>query len=188
MKSFILSLIAVVCFIPSFSQSTKKNLSSQPLEESNVIKEYDENGNLTRYDSTYTYSWSNADTLFQANFEEITKQMDQMMKQFHQNMNLSSFTDSLFLNFSNIDLNQIQQSFESSFSTFGGKDSVIFTYPLDSTMMIPIDDIFSSEFLHQMMQNMPSIDEFISREQFQELINSRINNSKESTQEESSKK
>ncbi|MCB4234259.1 hypothetical protein LDL59_01710 [Kaistella anthropi] len=34
-------------------------MGNQPIEDIKVNKEYDENGNLIRYDSTYTYYYSN---------------------------------------------------------------------------------------------------------------------------------
>jgi hypothetical protein len=47
----------------AFGQSGNKlKPNNQPQIHSNVNREYDDKGNVIRYDSTYTWSWSNMDT------------------------------------------------------------------------------------------------------------------------------
>lgn len=63
MKRFISFSFLIVCLVLDIqAQKPKKQLNS-PKENSKVTKEYDENGNLTKFDSVYTYSWSGDTTL-----------------------------------------------------------------------------------------------------------------------------
>ena len=62
MKRFVLISFFNLCLIISVwaqNQDKKQNL---PKENSKVTKEYDEKGNLIKFDSLYTYSWSGGDT------------------------------------------------------------------------------------------------------------------------------
>ena len=64
-----------------------------------VKKEFDENGNLTRYDSVYTWSWTGGDTTLR-HFEGN----DQMLKQFFgsdsfDNDSIFTWHDSMFPDF-----------------------------------------------------------------------------------------
>lgn len=83
MRPKILLLIAVLISFSSCNaqeKESKKNASNADKGELNkpdaswkVNREYDENGNLISYDSTYVYSYSNVegDTLFDRNMEEM---------------------------------------------------------------------------------------------------------------------
>jgi len=55
-------LFIILCFsIFSFGQSTEPNITdkkNQPDVQINVNRELDNNGNVIRYDSTYSWSWS----------------------------------------------------------------------------------------------------------------------------------
>ncbi len=46
-----------------FAQCGSKDKTIQPKIHSNVNRQYDDKGNLIGYDSTYTWSWSNVDTI-----------------------------------------------------------------------------------------------------------------------------
>jgi hypothetical protein len=68
MKRFI--VILLVClglFISLLAQNPVKK-QNQPQENSKVTKEYDEKGNLIKFDSLYTYSWSDGDTTLMKSF------------------------------------------------------------------------------------------------------------------------
>ena len=66
MKNLILVLlILTVCFLGANAQQKQ----SKPEEKSIVNKEFDENGNLIKYDSTFVWSWS-GDSAFQFEFPE----------------------------------------------------------------------------------------------------------------------
>lgn len=67
MKRFVLFSVMSIClFINLIAQNTDKK-QHLPEEDSRVTREYDEKGNLTKFDSVYTYSWSN-DSAFQKSF------------------------------------------------------------------------------------------------------------------------
>jgi hypothetical protein len=66
MKRFALFSFMTMCLI-LYSLAQKPNQKSKsPVENSTVKREYDENGNLIRFDSTYTYSWSGDTTLMKS--------------------------------------------------------------------------------------------------------------------------
>jgi hypothetical protein len=61
----ILSLLNLCLAIGLMAQSPDKK-QNLPQQNSKVTKEYDENGNLTRFDSVYTYSWSGDTTMMKS--------------------------------------------------------------------------------------------------------------------------
>jgi len=68
MKRFmVILLVCLGLFISLFAQNPVKK-QNQPQENSKVTKEYDEKGNLTKFDSLYTYSWSGGDTTMMKSF------------------------------------------------------------------------------------------------------------------------
>lgn len=72
-------LLLALVFAIGTAQAQNTNKANNPNERSNVTKEYDEQGNLIRYDSTYVKSWSSGDsTLNPADLEAIQKQMEQV--------------------------------------------------------------------------------------------------------------
>lgn len=73
MKTY-LCLFACALFATATHAQQNK---SQPKESWNVNKERDEQGNITRYDSTYTWSYSNMDG------ESVNINMDSIMNSFH---------------------------------------------------------------------------------------------------------
>lgn len=74
MKCFVLYTVLSLCFITGlFAQSTDKKLN-QPKENSKVTREYDEQGNLIRFDSVYSYSWTDDSTMIKHfSPEDMTK-------------------------------------------------------------------------------------------------------------------
>lgn len=62
-------LIILVIFFVAFAQASSQDKSKKenPDEQTIVNKEYDENGNLIGYDSTYVHQWS-SDSSFQSPF------------------------------------------------------------------------------------------------------------------------
>lgn len=67
MKRFVLFSVMSIClFINLIAQNTDKK-QRLPEEDSRVTREYDEKGNLTKFDSVYAYGWSN-DSAFQKSF------------------------------------------------------------------------------------------------------------------------
>lgn len=66
MKRFILFSFMTMCLIINSLAQKPDQKSNSPKENSTVKREYDENGNLIRFDSTYTYSWSGDTTLMKS--------------------------------------------------------------------------------------------------------------------------
>lgn len=81
---------------------------NEPKEDIKVNREYDENGNVIRYDSTYSWSWSSTgdngtfpDSVFQfyngfGSFSSFN--VDSLFQQFNMLMQGSMFPDSMFFN------------------------------------------------------------------------------------------
>ncbi len=59
---------------------SQQEISEMPKENVKVTKEFDENGNLIRYDSVYTYFYSNTKTA--QNPEEIMKYLEEIEQRF----------------------------------------------------------------------------------------------------------
>jgi len=68
MKSFVLFLFLNLCLIASLLAQNSDKKQNQPKENSKVTREYDEKGNLIKFDSLYTYSWSGGDTTMLKSF------------------------------------------------------------------------------------------------------------------------
>lgn len=65
-----------------------KSDKNQPKVDIKVNKQVDKNGNITQYDSTYTWAWSGNG--------EIPADIDSIFKSMQSNFNYSIFNDSLF--------------------------------------------------------------------------------------------
>jgi len=76
MKRFVFLVILFLAFVVVQAQSQKS--TAQPNEQSKVTREYDDNGNLIRFDSTYVKSWSSDSTLNRADIDQLQKQMEEM--------------------------------------------------------------------------------------------------------------
>ena len=63
MKRFTLLLFMTICLIINLPAQKPIKKSNSPKENSTVKREYDDKGNLIKFDSTYTYSWSNDTSL-----------------------------------------------------------------------------------------------------------------------------
>lgn len=63
MKRLVLFSVAAMYFAMNLAAQNADKKVNVPKENSKVTKEYDENGNLTKFDSVYTYSWSSDTTL-----------------------------------------------------------------------------------------------------------------------------
>lgn len=72
--SFLILLFAV-----NYLVAQEVETGRLPNEQSRVNKEYDENGNLIRFDSTYVKSWSSDSTINMMDFESIQKELKDLM-------------------------------------------------------------------------------------------------------------
>jgi hypothetical protein len=87
-NKFVLSCLILLFAFKGFSQN--QDTITNPNEDIRVNKEFDENGNLIRYDSTYVYTWSSDSTM---NFKhekimEMRKKMEEHMQKFFKNDSL----------------------------------------------------------------------------------------------------
>ena len=157
MRSF--AIFFIILFCGSFQIWAQKN---SPDEKSTVNKEYDENGNLIKYDSTYVWQW-NSDSTFNFPFDENLAFGN------HFNDFFGEFdTDSIFekFGFSNKDWLQSfnnEDFFEHFHRSF--PDSAIiqnFPFKTDSTFSFHFEDHFPGNF------NFPEFEEF--QKQFEEQL------------------
>lgn len=124
MKTFLcfINLTLLILFVIIFDsdnlQAQNKN-ESKPDVHINVNREFDKDGNITKYDSTYTWSWSSDgtqninDTVF-AKFPEIINNRDFFDNPFNSQFNLLNDTtffgsDPMFGNFEKQMQNMIQR-------------------------------------------------------------------------------
>ena len=84
-----LGTIGISCnFTQTFAQDTNKNKANKPDVKYKVNKEYDDKGNVIRYDSTYSYSWSENG--------QNPQNIDSLLKNFNQQFFFSFGNDSTF--------------------------------------------------------------------------------------------
>ncbi len=169
MKTFYI-ILALLLTISAASAQNKV-----PDEQSIVNKEYDEDGNLIRYDSTFVHSWSSDSTFnfplgqhdfFAGNFEEMEKMLKEMMN------------DSMFLGGEHLPFGDLApfQSFANPDSAFSGRfqnfnDSAFSNHDF----MFP--DI--EELKKKMEDQMRHFDFFSAPEMHQDLTDEQLNELKE---------
>lgn len=103
MKRFLLFFMLSFGLLAGIQAQNKDIKKNQPKEDIKVNREYDEQGNLIRFDSTYTYNWS-GDTILMNSM--VPPDLDQIFKD-----RFSFFDDNKFLD-------DFDQQF---FSLFGNK-------------------------------------------------------------------
>lgn len=102
MKRTLITLLLAASIVSCHAQQEKKKTevsSNQPVTSWKVNKQYDNKGNLVRYDSTYSYSYSSS-----GNSAEADSLMQQFRQQWNTQFNFGGlfrhpfpmFTDSLF--------------------------------------------------------------------------------------------
>lgn len=133
---------------------------NEPKEDIKVNREFDENGNMIRYDSTYTWSWSSTgengaipDSMFQfnngfGNFSIFG--MDSLFQQFNTMMPGSMFPDSMFFN---------EPFFQGSdpFSQFGPDIQSLFNGHFQQFFNQPGNNQNYDDWMYQFKQQMDSI-------------------------------
>ncbi len=86
MKTFLIACTCFMFFVHGVIHSQEENTTKKPDERITVNKEYDDRGNLIRYDSIYSYSSSNSNLKMEA--------MDSIFKNFFLNSGTSFFKNS----------------------------------------------------------------------------------------------
>jgi len=72
----------MLLLVAAMAHAQQKDIPEKPNEQSKVTREYDENENLIRFDSTYVKSWSSDSTVTMSpqDIEELQKQMEELFK------------------------------------------------------------------------------------------------------------
>lgn len=119
MKTLALISVVVMSFLACNAQEKKEysKLKNEPKESWSVNKKTNENGNITQYDSTYTWSYSNMDgDSMNVNLDSVMQSFDDFLKSkpfdWNNHFSFSPKSDSLLMdNFFKNDyfLNQWQQ-------------------------------------------------------------------------------
>lgn len=76
MKKYMTLVVLMVASYPMFAQGRANKLT--PDEQIKVNKEYDESGNLIRYDSSYVKSWSSDSTFYLTEINSIREEMERV--------------------------------------------------------------------------------------------------------------
>jgi hypothetical protein len=66
MKRIVVLLVMAICTIIQSKAQKNDQLSTSPKEDIKVNREYDEKGNLIKFDSVYSYSWAGDSTMLQS--------------------------------------------------------------------------------------------------------------------------
>lgn len=135
MKRYFLFSILTMCFFLNSTAKKKDQKTKAPKEDIKVNREYDENGNLIRFDSLYSYSWS-GDTTILKSFSP--KDFTNIFGNGFETFSDSSFNRNLFFD-------DFDQLFSQPYS--GTRDSILmkqfglqdhfknFHFPNDSTVV-----------------------------------------------------
>jgi len=151
MKHLLLFVILFGAF--GWAQAQKKADNLLPNEDSKVTREYDEQGNLIRFDSTFVKSWSLDTTLNSMDWESIREQMNA----FFGDDSDAFFSDSIFLG---------GNPFGDLHERFRDQEPGIFFDPFnffdnDSMMLIVPDSmVFQTEFGHLRQEMMRHFGQF----------------------------
>lgn len=102
MKRFIL-LFMLICGLHLINKAQNKDINkNQPKEDIKVNREFDEQGNLIRFDSTYTYNWSSDSTFVNSILpKDFDRFFDDHFRIFNDSSFLGDFDDLFFSPFSN---------------------------------------------------------------------------------------
>ncbi len=75
-------LFLILCILPTaiLAQTNSKS-TTKPQEESRVTREYDENGNLIKFDSVYVKTWSSGDSVGTEQLKEIQRQIKELKEE-----------------------------------------------------------------------------------------------------------
>jgi len=100
--TILMSLLSIFFIVdPVLAQTDTDDKERQPEKKINIIIEYDDEGNITKYDSSYSWSWSGSISSY--DFDSIMDGFDHHLDNFHFYMDESmSHMDEYFINpFSN---------------------------------------------------------------------------------------
>jgi hypothetical protein len=152
----IAAISGVLCFFrPASAQEVDKKDPGKPDVKIKVNKEYDNKGNVTRYDSTYSYSWSGNG--------QIPADADSLLKGFSHHFYFGNSADSVFngMGFEGLFGNDpfFSQPFsrnEKQFEEFFNRN----LFPADSSFEDNPADFFNRDFREMIKQQQQRMEQF----------------------------
>lgn len=146
-------IIAIVCYVEQINaQEIAKSNPNKPDVRIKVNKEFDNKGNITRYDSTYSYSWSGNG--------QIPMDADSLLKKFNHNFSFGGDIDSMFNHFGFSspfdDSPFFNQPFAHSNKQFKGNQ-----FPSDSLNNNDQSNFFSRDYREMLKKQHKMMDQFL---------------------------
>jgi hypothetical protein len=142
----------------SFAQEANKGKQTKPDVKIKVNKEFDNKGNITRYDSTYSYTWSNNG--------QMPTNIDSVFVGFNHNFKFGGDLDSMFNNFGSNWPFEGNDLFSQPFSHQDKRLEEFFRnhqlhkFPSDSTLGCNPHDFFNRDFKEMLKQHQRLMDDF----------------------------
>jgi len=148
-------LIAGLSCLDPQTSAQEVNKSNKPDVKIKVNKEYDNKGNVTRYDSTYSYSWSGNG--------QIPADADSLLKGFNHHFYFGNSADSIFKGMDFEGLFGNDPFFSQPFSRSGKQFEELFNrnlFPTDSSFENNPYDPFNQDFREMIKQQQQRMDQF----------------------------
>lgn len=144
MKRYILLLaLSVMVIITIVAQNPKSDKTQKPKnspkEDIKVNREYDEKGNLIKFDSTYSYSFSSDTTLKDFNFKDFPDPFGMNFNFF----NDSDFNQSFFKDFDPSMFNSLRQNQDSLIRRFYNGHNLHFKNDSNMQSFNGLDEFFN---------------------------------------------
>ncbi len=139
----VLLIFSTVCKAQILNDSTQN--STKPKVQVKVNKVYDENGNVVRYDSTYSWSYSSQST---ENKIDVDSLINRFMPYFHKHFSNSlnkSFSDPFF----NLDDSNMMLDFFNNDHFFKQWQNQLFDFQHQIQQMDSLKRLFFKQYLHQ---------------------------------------
>lgn len=163
--------LLVLCMISGLVMAQESKSNKQPNEQSKVTREYDEQGNLIRFDSTYVKSWSSDSTINSLDLEQMQQELDRMFGNFFsgdttgtRSRRIRSFDDQFFKQFGDSgtfsfpnfqdafpDMEEMQRQMMESFDQLMQSDTALQT-PDDLRRQLKYDFMNTPEDLEKIRQ------------------------------------
>ncbi len=145
MKRFILFFM-LICGLYLTNQAQNKDIKkNQPKEDIKVNREFDEQGNLIRFDSTYIYNWTSDSTFVNSMLsKDFDRFFDDHFSHFNDSSFLGDFDNLFFIPFSNKHDSVLMEKFgQAPFHSFEFRSDSV---PLNSN---DIDEFFGQMLPHK---------------------------------------
>lgn len=150
----LLLTIVICCYAEQMSaQEVAKSKPNKPDVRIKVNKEFDDKGNLTRFDSTYSYSWSDNG--------QIPMNADSIFNQFNHSFSFGGDVDSVFnqFGFGTPFFNQPFTHSKEQFDKFFKGNQL----PADSMFYSNPNDFFKRDYREILKQQQQLMDQFLKQ-------------------------